>query len=447
MTKKGKRSLAVLAAGAMFLTSFNMPFAQTESKAATQMTAQQSTSAYGLSNPAINDGVTTWDCLYFGNYWQEDTNGDGTADQNDEKQPIKWRVLSVDGDDAFLLADQNLDCQPRYNEETSDVTWETSSLRMWLNSTFKKNAFSLEEQGAILNTTVINADNPLYSTKGGNSTVDGVYLLSREEVSNELYGFDSEFKIESSTRVALNTDFTFYMSENAQEKGGKAENWWLRSPGYNSDYVSCVNLKGFGFDYGYVRSDFYAIRPALHIRLSSSLWKSAGKVKSYKEESVPTSSPTSTPTMQPTVSPSAAPTITPQPANTPATTGNQALQSQQQQPIPQSGANTDTTADNAAKVSLIKQSKVSWKTAKNTKGRKLTASWKKASEADGYQIQYAPNKKFKKAKSQTVKSTSVTLKKLKKKTTYFVRVRAYKVADGKKVYGKWSGVKKVKIKK
>ena len=435
MTKKGKRSLTVLAAGAMFLTSFYMPLAQTESKAAAQMTAQESTSVYGLSNPAMSDGVTTWDCIYFGNYWQKDTNGDGTADQNDEKQPIKWRVLSVDGDDAFLLADQNLDCQPRYNEETSDVTWETSSLRMWLNSTFKKNAFSLEEQGAILNTTVINADNPLYSTKGGNNTVDGVYLLSREEVSNELYGFDSEFKIESSTRVALNTDFTFYMSENAQEKGGKAENWWLRSPGYNSDYVSCVNLEGFGFDYGYVRSDFYAIRPALHINLSSSLWKLAGKVRSYTDESTPTSSPVNTPT------------ITPQPATTPANTGNQALQSQQQQPTPQAGSNTGTTADNAAKVSLIKQSKVSWKTAKNTKGRKLTASWKKSSNADGYQIQYASNKKFKKAKSKTVKSTSVTLKKLKKKTTYFVRVRAYKAVDGKKVYGKWSSVKKVKIKK
>lgn len=65
----------------------------------------------------------------------------------------------------------------------------------------------------------------------------------------------------------------------------------------------------------------------------------------------------------------------------------------------------------------------------------------------GYQIQYATNKKFKKAKKKTVKSTFVTLKKLKKKKTYFIRIRAYKIADGKKVYGKWSSVKKVKVKK
>ncbi len=85
--------------------------------------------------------------------------------------------------------------------------------------------------------------------------------------------------------------------------------------------------------------------------------------------------------------------------------------------------------------------------AKNIKKGKIKATWKKLTNVSGYQIQYASNKKFKKAKRKTVKSTSVTIKKLKKKKTYFVRVRAYKLADGKKVYGKWSSVKKVKIKK
>ena len=85
--------------------------------------------------------------------------------------------------------------------------------------------------------------------------------------------------------------------------------------------------------------------------------------------------------------------------------------------------------------------------AKNIKKGKIKATWKKLTNVSGYQIQYAPNKKFKKAKRKTVKSTSVTIKKLKKKKTYFVRVRAYKLADGKKVYGKWSSVKKVKVKK
>ena len=397
---------------------------------------------------------SSWSCITFGNYWQEDTNGDGKVDQTDEKQPIKWRVLSVDADNMFLMADKNLDCHP-YNTEEKGVTWEECSLRKWLNEQFINNAFSQEEQSIIQQTEVVNEDNLEYETKGGSVTKDNIYLLSMREVSEKSYGFDSGFTIQNATREADNTGYAknngVYILTGTGEGNGC---WWLRSPGISSEYISgkryaaYIQSSGSGFTEG-TNENFpiNGIRPVLNISRSSSLWKSAGKVKSYKEESAPTPSPISTPTMQPTVSPSATTTMKPQPANTPANTGKQTPQSPQQQPTPQAGSNTGTTADNAAKVSLIKQSKVSWKTAKNTKGRKLTANWKKASNADGYQIQYAPNKKFKKAKRKTVKSTSVTIKKLKKKTTYFVRVRAYKAVDGKKVYGKWSSVKKVKIKK
>ena len=401
-------------------------------------------------NPVYGNGVTTWDCIYFGNYWQSDTNGDGKADQNDEKQPIKWRVLSVDGDDAFLLADENLDCQP-YNETDKSVTWENCTLRTWLNSTFVSNAFSEEEQEAIQNTEVVNKNNLYWNMGEENNTIDAVYLLSIAEVADVTYGFDSKWNESSKTREAQNTA---YAKECGAWKSANAGWRWLRSPGHLTSSAAYVDSSGVVSSTG---ANVYcynvAVRPVLHLKLSSGFWLSAGRVSSENNQVTdglqPTIKPTQTPSVTPTVSPSATvtPTITPQPATTPANTGNQASQSQQQQPTPQAGTNTGTTADNAAKVSLIKQSKVSWKTAKNTKGRKLTASWKKASEADGYQIQYAPNKKFKKAKSKTVKSTSVTLKKLQKKKTYFVRVRAYKAVDGKKAYGKWSSVKKVKIKK
>lgn len=71
-----------------------------------EITLGQSTpvkAAVSLQNPIIDgNGVTTWDCIYFGNYWKNDTNGDGKADQDDKKEPIKWRVLSVNGNDAFF---------------------------------------------------------------------------------------------------------------------------------------------------------------------------------------------------------------------------------------------------------------------------------------------------------------------------------------------------------
>ena len=87
------------------------------------------------------------------------------------------------------------------------------------------------------------------------------------------------------------------------------------------------------------------------------------------------------------------------------------------------------------------------KKVKKSKTCKVTLSWKKVTGAKGYQIQYALNKKFKKKKNIQTKKTKYTIKKLKKKKTYYIRVRAYKMNGKKKVYGKWSTVKKVKIKK
>ena len=112
-----------------------------------------------------------------------------------------------------------------------------------------------------------------------------------------------------------------------------------------------------------------------------------------------------------------------------------------------SSASKNNANENASIGKDVKVLQVKFIKLKIAGKRKAKASWKKLTNVSGYQIQYAPNKKFKKAKRKTVKSTSVTIKKLKKKKTYFVRVRAYKLVDGKKVYGKWSAVKKVKIKK
>ncbi len=66
----------------------------------------------------------------------------------------------------------------------------------------------------------------------------------------------------------------------------------------------------------------------------------------------------------------------------------------------------------------------------------------------GYEVQIATDKKFKKnRKNYSVKNVNKkTFKKLKSKRKYFVRVRAYKLTNGKKIYGSWSAVKTVKVK-
>ena len=83
--------------------------------------------------------------------------------------------------------------------------------------------------------------------------------------------------------------------------------------------------------------------------------------------------------------------------------------------------------------------------------KKFTVKWKKqATQTTGYQVQVATNKKFKKNKKTVTikkqKTTKTTVKKLKAKKKYYVRVRTYKIVNGKKVYSSWSKVKSVKTK-
>lgn len=122
---------------------------------------------------------------------------------------------------------------------------------------------------------------------------------------------------------------------------------------------------------------------------------------------------------------------------------------------PSESATTPSTTQPTTKPSTTKNTKTvkPKKTSikKLSKGKKkFTVTWAKVSGVKGYQIQYSSDKKFKKNnKSVTVtkqKSTKATVKKLKSKKKYYVRVRTYKTVNGKKIYSSWSKVKSVKTK-
>ncbi|MBR3148751.1 MAG: hypothetical protein IKF64_01140 [Eubacterium sp.] len=107
---------------------------------------------------------------------------------------------------------------------------------------------------------------------------------------------------------------------------------------------------------------------------------------------------------------------------------------------------------------IPKLAKVNAKKAKAKAGKKqFTLTWAPVAGVDGYQIQYSTTKKFKKkvkGKKQILKTVKVkgakskkkTVKKLGKKKTYYVRVRAYKMVNGKAQYSAWSAAKKVTTK-
>ena len=154
-----------------------------------------------------------------------------------------------------------------------------------------------------------------------------------------------------------------------------------------------------------------------------------------------TPAPSQTPDTSNTPAPSAVPTQTPNVSSVPAPTGTpNASATTAPSQTPDTGA--DVKAPAAVKLSSVK----------NVKGKKLQITWKKNAKAAGYQVQYAASSKFKNAKSVTIKNaktTKATVKKLKKGSKYYVRVRAYAYpAKGStKLYSKWSNVKKAVIKK
>ncbi|MCI8409995.1 MAG: leucine-rich repeat protein [Lachnospiraceae bacterium] len=128
-------------------------------------------------------------------------------------------------------------------------------------------------------------------------------------------------------------------------------------------------------------------------------------------------------------------------------TGTVATNKPQTSNPPQTTNKPQTTT----KPSRITVSKVTGVKAVNKKGKKIKVSWKKLGSVKGYRITVALNKKFTSGKKTLwVKKGTITSKivsKLKKSKTYYVKVEAYKLNGKKKVFGKPSAVKKVKIKK
>ena len=119
------------------------------------------------------------------------------------------------------------------------------------------------------------------------------------------------------------------------------------------------------------------------------------------------------------------------------------------QQVTQPTSQNDTATTSQVKKAASKPKSTNTKKIKAAK-KAVSVEWKKVSGVKGYQIQVATDKKFKKNKKtvniKKQKTTKTTVKKLKAKKKYYVRVRTYKIVNGKKVYSSWSKVKSVKTK-
>lgn len=215
--------------------------------------------------------ATVGEIIAFGSYEQDNNTSNG-------KEDIEWRVLAKDGNRILVISRYALDCQ-QYNTSDTDVTWETCSLRKWLNGTFLSTAFSEDERAMIPKVTVSADNNPNYDTSPGKSTKDQVFLLSITEAS-EYYNSNDARKCAATDYAIEKRTFISY-SNNVDGKATCA--WWLRSPGHKSDYAANVSTDGSVHDSGFnvdmagsvvdaVRGIYTtgnAVRPALWINLGS----------------------------------------------------------------------------------------------------------------------------------------------------------------------------------
>lgn len=172
--------------------------------------------------------------------------------------PIKWKVLAVEGKKALILSELVIDSQPyqstisrpnpdQYNKEysynennTYANNYADSTIREWLTTTFYNNAFSALQKGVIAMTTVDNNDTAIGDYSNGNKffcddTEDKIFLLSKGEVKYTAYGFTYTKNETINTTKQKGTSAYSYkvITANGYEPTSGAW-WWIRTPAYSA---------------------------------------------------------------------------------------------------------------------------------------------------------------------------------------------------------------------
>ena len=229
------------------------------------------------------------DIIKYGKYEQD-------GDITNGKEDIEWRIISKEVGRVLVISEYGLDSQ-KYHNTTGDITWETSSLREWLNGDFRDEAFTDEEKSAIPLERIKNNDNSSYDIPGGNDTNDYLFCLSYEEAEtyfgecdwhhSDYRMFAKENLICIPTQYAINKgvsareitsgEYEWYKTEYNYSKGVIDYSiccWWLRSPGITAEKVLIVNPMGVVDEYritgsGYANDEDVAVRPAMYIEFNT----------------------------------------------------------------------------------------------------------------------------------------------------------------------------------
>lgn len=210
----------------------------------------------GFENANVGDHIK------FGKYEQDNNTSNG-------KENIEWIVLDKKDGRILVISRYCLDYIP-YDDQWGnerDVTWETCTLRKWLNVDFMNEAFSSEEQSEILTTSLVNLDSlgffddgeKIYGL-GGNDTNDKVFLLNTKELNS--------YFLTNTERTSIATQYArTKVGSYACGPEGQAY-WWTRQIGNYQTWGTYVGLDGTVESHGIpVFCVEYAVRPAMWIEI------------------------------------------------------------------------------------------------------------------------------------------------------------------------------------
>ncbi len=204
--------------------------------------------------------LTPRDTFFFGVYEQDN-------DLSNGKEPIEWIVLSKENGEVFATSKYLIENMP-YNDENVGTTWETCTLRKWLNEDFLNEAFTDEERSRLKAQYLINGDNVKNGLDGGNDTVDRIFLLSYDDVVNPAYGFSGDYTEDDINRLSWLSAYA--LSKNPYHTDLDTVTsaiWWIRMPGIVNTEVGGVN--GYGrVDQTFSNTAPLGVRPAICLHMS-----------------------------------------------------------------------------------------------------------------------------------------------------------------------------------